>query len=155
MVRWSKTNFDCFFCVHLVSQRTRTGLRHSTYIYFSKLLHMVVHVCTPLYTHRSIEVNCCKRWGSDARQCPVARVAAMHSAFVHCALLQRCFVVKMHWSTVEEMHWCRVALGFTQSDAQRSAPPTVTLHWLFCKSAQRILRSIMHYALYILHTKDT
>ena len=53
MVRWSKTNFDCFFCVHLLSQRTRTGLRHSTYIYFSILLHLVAHVCTALYTHRS------------------------------------------------------------------------------------------------------
>ena len=65
--------------------------------YFIWLL-MFVQLCA------HIEVNCCKRWGSDARRCPVARVAAMHSAFVHCALLQRCFVVKMHWSTVEEMH---------------------------------------------------
>ena len=148
----SKTNFDCFFASIFCRRGHVQGyaiVHIFTFLYCFIWLLMFVQLCT------HIEVNCWKRWGSDARRCPVARVAEMHSAFVHCALLQRCFVVKMHWSTVEEMHWCRVALGFTQSDAQRSAPPTVTLHWLFCKSALCILRSIMHYTIYILHTRDT
>ena len=124
----SKTNFDCFFASIFCRRGHVQGyaIAHIfTFLYCFIWLLMFVQLCT------HIEVNCCKRWGSDARRCcqscgdalgfcalcTVAEVLCCKDALVHCwrdALMQSCTWLHSIWCTALCTTNCHFALAVLQ-----------------------------------------